>query len=340
LSIRIKLLSLNKKYYFFLILFLSFVLCEGRGQNLIKNGGFEAYINPPNWNSTGGGFFDYSFFPEHRIVLDWEVFNSPDYFNVVCSGTYRGVPINTFGTSHPNKGNAYGGIYVFNKGGETKEYIYQQLSSPLKTDSVYCVSFFSTRGDRMPYAIKNLGAYFSVNVPTLTTNYIDAIPQVTNQTAFITDTVDWTEIQGCFTALGGEEYITIGNFNSNANTDTLRIQSTNPLTGPGTDIAYYYIDSVSLWRNNFPTGINETGNKNSLVVYPNPANDLLNFQFPKAEEKRKVELYDAIGNLVLSENASADKLFLTTRNLPNGIYFYRILVKGKIINTNKIVIIK
>ena len=321
-----------------MFLFKNIVLSQ---TNLIQNSGFEKHNTPPNWNTTGGGFFDYSFFPEQRIVLNWDVFNSPDYFSTNCPGSYRGIPINTFGTSYPTLGNAYSGIYVFNKSGETKEYISQQLASPLKTDTVYCLSFFTTRADRLPFAIKTLGAYFSVNTPTLITNqYLNATPQVSNTSFFLTDTINWVEIQGCFTALGGEQHITIGNFNSNANTDTLRIQSTNPLTGAGTDLAYYYIDSVTLWQNNFPTFIKEELKDKIVSVYPNPAKDVINFKFANATEKRKVELYDAVGELVLSEDVSTQNSSLNIHHLANGIYFYRILFNGNTVNTNKIVIIK
>lgn len=63
------------------------------------------------------------------------------------------------------------------------------------------------------------------------------------------DTTQWTQIQGCFTANGGEQYITIGNFNYNVNTDTLYVGTNNPdpnYTNPLYDYSYYYIDDVSL----------------------------------------------------------------------------------------------
>ncbi|MGZ5548871.1 MAG: T9SS type A sorting domain-containing protein, partial [Nitrososphaeraceae archaeon] len=50
--------------------------------------------------------------------------------------------------------------------------------------------------------------------------------------------------------------------------------------------------------------------------------------------------YDAIGNLILTKETNSNNLTLTTDNLANGIYFYRILVNEIIIKTDKIVIIK
>ena len=133
--------------------------------------------------------------------------------------------------------------------------------------------------------------------------------------------------------------MTIGNFNSNANTDTLFVGSTNPHPG-AIGYAYYYIDSVTLWQNNFPTFIKEELKDKIVSVYPNPAKDVINFKFANATEKRKVELYDAVGELVLSEDVSTQNSSLNIHHLANGIYFYRILFNGNTVNTNKIVIIK
>ncbi len=206
-------------------------------------------------------------------------------------------------------------------------------------DTVYCVSFFVSRADRITHAINSIGAYFTTSAPTMTNVYISATPQVINQNGFITDTIVWTEIKGCFTAQGGEQYVTIGNFNSNANTDTLFVGAINPISNaPG--YAYYYIDSVSLWQNSFPVGIKEQAKNEVVSVYPNPATDVITFKFADATEKRRIEIYDAIGGLVLSEDASTQNSSLKTHHLANGIYFYSILVGEKTIKTDKIVIIK
>lgn len=304
--------------------------------NLIQNCSFEEYQLPIDCNA--GGFDNYSVSTPNHVVNSWNTFYSPDYYNSICTTGYFNVPHSRFGDSYPKNGNAYSGIICFSKLTEGKEYIYQQLSQPLEADTVYCLSFFTTKADRVTHAIKNLGAYFSPNIPTQT-YYINAIPQVINNLGFITDTINWTEIKACFTAQGGEEYITIGNFNSNANTDTLNVGCTNQLSGTN-GYGYYYIDSVSLWKNNFPTFIKENSNSEVVSVYPNPANEVINFKFKDATEKRKIELYDAIGELVLSEEASTQNTSLKTHQLKSGIYFYRILVNGIIVNTNKIVIIK
>jgi hypothetical protein len=86
-----------------------------------------------------------------------------------------------------------------------------------------------------------------------------------------------TQIQGCFAAIGGEQYVIIGNFNSNANTDTIYTGTNNPIPSDP-QYAYYYIDDVTLIDQS-TVGLDELSNGNSMTVYPNPANEKINFQF-------------------------------------------------------------
>jgi hypothetical protein len=309
-------------------------------QNLIQNGSFEN-ISPPNtWSNWSGEFVSYSQTPTHRVLFNWDEFNSADLFTTSCTHTLAGVPKNRFGDIFAKDGSNVIGFEPVYNNSETKEYIYQQLVAPLQAGKVYCLSFFVSRADRISYAVKSIGAYFSsiLQIPN-GSGYINKAPQVDNQSGFLTDTIGWTQIQGCFTAIGGEQYITIGNFNSNANTDTLRIEPVNALSTTTVDIAYYYIDDITL-IDQTTVGVNELGNGSSFEVYPNPANDIINFKFSNTIEKRKIELFDAIGNLVLEKDASSNNLSLITDNLSNGVYFYTILVGEKNIKTDKIVIIK
>lgn len=325
-----KYLRIGKLLIVFLFLFKNFY-----SQNLIQNPSFE--------NSTGidciyGGFDNYNATPAYHVLNNWYGYFTPDYFSSVCTNTHTGIPTNFFGYSNAKNGNAYIGFAFYQKGDESKEYVYQQLSSPLIAGKTYCINFFVSRGSRSTYAIKNIEVLFSNTLINLSNGYIQSNPQIIKQVNFVTDTTIWTQIQGCFIANGGEEYLMIGNFNSNTNTDTLFVGTTNPIPFYG-DFSYYYIDDITLIDQS-TVGVNELDNENSFEVYPNPASDLINFQFSNTIEKRKIELYDAIGNLVLSINASSNNLFVTTNNLPNGVYFYSILIKDKVIKTDKIVIIK
>src|SRR3972149_1459638 len=68
------------------------------------------------------------------------------------------------------------------------------------------------------------------------------IPQVESLN-IITDIKNWTLISGEYIAVGGEKYLTIGNFRNDANTQRDTI---NP-NAPWWNSAYYYIDDVSVY---------------------------------------------------------------------------------------------
>lgn len=318
-----------------LILLIDFVNYESNSQNLIRNNSFEIIDTPATWNNWVGGFINYSEWPEKRILFDWDEFNSADLLTSACNHTFASVPANRFGNIYAKDGNNVVGFNtVYNDNNESKEYIYQQLSSPLQAGKVYCLSFWVSRADRISYAIKSIGAYFSNNVQSVSIGYINATPQVVHQGGFITDTIGWTKIEGCFTAQGGEEYITIGNFNSNANTDTLRIQPVNALSTTTVDIAYYYIDDIQLW-DALTTGIEDLQG-NTFNVYPNPANDVVTIKGNSDIEK--AEITNVAGQILLSEQINQREHQLKLNDFEDGIYFVRIIYSNGLRVTRKIVI--
>ncbi|MBP8033178.1 MAG: T9SS type A sorting domain-containing protein [Bacteroidia bacterium] len=308
-----------------------------KAQNLIRNGSFESYFTPINWNLWGGDFIGYYSNPPDTIMIDWKAINSPDYFNSACTHTYSGVPKNKFGEIYAKDGNNVVGIETVYNNSETKEYIYQKLSPPLQAGKIYCLSFYVSRADKISYAVKSIGAYFSNSTQTTSgLGYINVIPQVVNQSGFITDTIGWTQIQGCFTANGGEQYITIGNFNSNANTDTLRIQPVNALSTSTVDIAYYFIDDITLIDQS-TVGINEFVNANAFKISPNPTTDVLNIDVATTLDVTKnltIKITDVLGKeLVLTDYQTQINL----SHLETGIYFVSILQGNQSLVTKKVV---
>jgi hypothetical protein len=313
---------------------ISFLFNNTHSQNLIQNGSFEISTNNDCYGS-----FDHHIFPNPHILDNWYNFNSADYFNSGCGAGGYSVPNSIFGYCNSKEGNAFAGIAKLPITAGNSEYVYQHLINPLQSGKIYCLSFYVSKADRKEYALKNIGAYFSISTPTMATGTcINSIPQIINQNGFITDTVSWIQIQGCFTANGGEQYITIGNFDSNGITDTLFTGTNNPIPSDP-PYAYYYIDDILLYDQS-TVGFNELSNGASVNVFPNPATDVVNFQSSNANRKRKIELYNTIGELVLTEDAPTQNSSLKTHHLQSGVYFYHILVGEKTIKTDKIVIIK
>jgi len=308
---------LKSKLKYILILLLDFSYYKSNSQNLIMNGSFENYTGI---DCVYGGFDNYNATPAYHVLDNWYGYFTPDYFSSNCTNPYAGVPSNFFGYSNTKNGNAYIGFAFYQKTDESKEYVYQQLATPLQAGKMYCLSFYVSRSYRSTYAIKNIEVLFSNTLINLSNGYIQANPQIVKQVNFIADTTIWTEIQGCFTADGGEQYLMIGNFNSNANTDTLFIGTTNPIPFYG-DFSYYYIDEITL-IDQTTVGINELDKENSFDIYPNPTNSILNIKSNNQQlQNATIEIKNTLGQVIYFD-VYAPQIHIS--NLPSGIYFLTI----------------
>ena len=310
-------------------------------QNLIQNGSFELY---DSINCSGGGFDNYTITPPPHVVDNWYSFNSPDYFNAICGAGGYSVPDSWWGDSYAKNGLAFAGFAGYaGIGNENKEYIYQQLSSPLVSGKTYLLNFYVTLADASNGAIKSIGAYLCSNLPSLTSfSYINVIPQIENQNGFITDTLNWVQIQGMYNALGGEQYIIFGNFNSNTNTDTTKVNTSYTNTNNYPRLSYYYIDDITLIDQS-TVGVNELSVSTKINLHPNPNNGLMQLDYDLGIETAGIcKIMDVTGKIIDTYKLSETKgtINMNEQNLNNGIYFYCILVNNKIVNTNKIVIIK
>lgn len=179
-------------------------------------------------------------------------FTTPDLFHTCAfpstgSCSSRGIPMNMGGTTNPaHSGNAYVGIVdVYDLGAPNgREYIQVQLTSPLMAGQRYNIGFWILRPDSTKYATDGKGMYLSTTpTPQAGNQFIPVTPQIIS--GVIMDANNWTLVSGIYTASGGEEWLTIGNFYDDATTN---IQPTGTGATNGciliTDAAYYFIDDV------------------------------------------------------------------------------------------------
>lgn len=73
-----------------------------------------------------------------------------------------------------------------------------------------------------------------------------------------------------------------------------------------------------------PSGISEV-EKNSIAIYPNPTNAVLNF---RSEENGVSEVIDATGRVVLSNSVRKGQNTLDVSSIPSGVYTLRMLGNG------------
>lgn len=222
-------------------------------QNLINNPGFEDYNVCP----SGISGIQTSSYPTVKSWLNPLYNTSPDYFNV-CAAPSTGVhvPEATFGYQWAHTGDAYAGMILWEErpnGDRFGEYLHTRLSLPMQAGKKYCVTFWVNNAINtgMPFnylATDEIGVSFSNNQVSQTTGYSLSMPYHISNPAgrYIADTTNWVKITGIYTAVGGEEWMTIGRFdNSIAKPKGIVVYPaiSNPANATRT---YVYIDDVNV----------------------------------------------------------------------------------------------
>ena len=211
-----------------------------KSQNLVPNYSFETISTCP------------LLFGEYGPMLapPWvgPTFGTPDIFNACAMTGVMDVPTNIFGDQPAKTGEGYAGIFCKLTTYEYREYIQVALTEPLTAGVWYTISFFVSPAEDY-CTVKTIGAYLSVTAPgSMEEGPLNVTPQVESNGDFLNDYDNWILISGCLLAEGGELYITIGNFNSDANTPVnTDCQVENH--------AYYYIDDVVVQENTEPATI-------------------------------------------------------------------------------------
>ena len=220
------------------IAFIIFLITQliGGAQNLVPNGSFEIHSGCPTAPSQA------------TLATGWyspTQAGTPDYYNACASFTSDlSVPTNPSHSNYqyPITGNAYLGIACRAKfTTDAREYMQIQLSNTLTINQCYLISFYANLRNYSDMSCNNIGAYISSNAVSLTgpSYLLNYTPQAITKN-IISDTMNWTLIRGVIQASGNENYITIGNFYSDANTNVIITNTSTPNT------AYYIIDDVSI----------------------------------------------------------------------------------------------
>ncbi|MEI7580034.1 MAG: T9SS type A sorting domain-containing protein [bacterium] len=298
-----------------------------QAQNLVPNPSFEEYTLCP----VGPDDLDYT--------VSWYSPNgsSSDYFNSCSPNPNFSVPNNWWGFQNARTGIGYSGIIVYHiLMSNYREYARCQLNQPLIASKHYCVEFYVNLGDSSKYTISSIGAYFSIenNIST-TGGVLNYQPQVENfDTLFLSDKQNWMKISGCFIAIGGEEYLTIGNFKNDSIIDTLSTTSFGSFEGQYE--AYYYIDDVSVIEDT-TIGLNNL-NKNQILIYPNPCQNNFTINNLTEYEIDTIFLFDTIGNLLKEYSLNHDANSYNVESLQNGFFILKIILKNKSIINYQLII--
>jgi gliding motility-associated-like protein len=274
--------------------------------NLVPNPSFEEYSQCPDDQG------------QIAYAIGWtdgiSTFGS-EYFNSCSSNILSSVPQNAVGFQQPNSGNAYSGFFVFTDNTISGENLQTHLSTTLVKNKKYCIEFYISLADNSSYYINNIGCYFTndplnVTVPSLSIY----TPQYTNTTNSLNDSNGWAHFTGDFIAVGGEEYLTIANFQSFSEIDTVFIGF--PL-GVNQKQCYFYVDDVSVICCD-PTGCDEIIIPNIFTPNSDGINDIFQIEFLPANSK--LAIYSRWGNQVYQSDNYQNNW--DGQNHSPGVYYY------------------
>lgn len=245
---------------------------SSRHINLVYNGSFEEYRHCPRRVDAVGVL---------TLVEGWyqPTRGSADYFNV-CGSRECGVPSNKLGQQLPHDGDGYCGIYCSKN--DYREYLQTRLRRKLRSGDSIQLTFWASLSEESTGAVATLGGLFTKESISDTVRTIflakereylsdeifqtiarPYIPQVVNPIdSTIVNTRGWQRVSGIFVAQGGEQYITIGNFNLAEHSGYVDYDSLTRLL-PG---AYYYIDDITVECLNCPPPVADDLNVDSTYL--------------------------------------------------------------------------
>ena len=217
--------------------------------NLVKNPSFEQYLFCPNTTD------------QIKAANYWSPIDtnandplcSPEYCHTCATDINIRIPNSGRYYQYPRTGNGMAEVQIFYDENipsieYKRDYLQGRLYQTLIAGKSYCLTFYVVYEELSDYAVSNIGAYLdngsidntdSVGCASPQTTHI---PQVEN-TTIISDTLNWTKIEGTFTATGTEKFITIGNFRDKAHTNYTAF---SPWPGQGGGVTWYLVDDVSV----------------------------------------------------------------------------------------------
>ena len=302
--------------------------CKVNAQtNLVPNGSFEDTIRCP-YNGTTVNYSCQKWYTS-------SMFGTADHFcscsnkdSITLLGATVGVPYNFIGNQFAKEGSCYGGLCTNIFGSNFKEYISVKLVSPLKKGTTYKLSMYISLGDSCVYATKSISCLFS-KLPFVQTGYgtPNTTPQIEFQSStYFSDKINWVHLlDSNFNATGNEEYLTIGNFDTTSSNTTFLSFPHSFIPGVGNEYnsAYYYIDNIELFENDYP------------LIIPNiftPNNDGVNdhWTIKNINDGNSVcYIYNRWGYEVLKLLPINSEFNWDGNEMFDGVYYYYIIINKK-----------
>lgn len=232
-------MPLTRTFFLFLWICSAPLLQAQTLQNMVKNPSLEQYQKVPTdlgqvnalayWSSANGA--------------------TPDYFHARVRNVAIDVPKNRMGIAEPRTGKGYAGIYAYTSRyakQNFREYLQVQLKQPMEQGATYCIKvhvFLAHSSNRALRALGVIGSRFVLENKHEHFIETDWSPLIKPDRSYI-DERSWVELRGNYEAVGGERYLSIGNFAEDKKTDVVGAVAVDSFSNPNVDFAYYYVDDV------------------------------------------------------------------------------------------------
>ncbi|CAN5410133.1 hypothetical protein BH10BAC1_BH10BAC1_15130 [soil metagenome] len=288
-----------------------------KAQNLVPNPSFESITACP-------------FFSDISYAKGWaNYYGSPDCYNSCSTPSSFGTPYNWVGRQSAYDGNGYAGIVTYASGSQ-REVIANQLDQTLIIGTKYFVSAYVSRADSadtFPFtcSANKFGFKFST-IPYLWSS--GSYAPINNSShvhsdSIITNKIGWTKVSGSFIADSAYQYIMLGNFYDNTNTDTLGC-------GYSLATAYYYVDMICVSTDSLqcdvPTHISREDNLIEFSVYPNPSIGIISIEFPNSVKTYDIIIYNSFGQIVVSkQKVNSSYYSIDISDFSDGVFLIKIL---------------
>ena len=309
-------------FFFFFLNILVF------GQNLVPNSSFES----TSCTAIPGNV-------THFGAENW--FNpnnaTPDYYGTsgiqgCVTSIYNNSWVNSGEWQFPRTGERMVGLFAAIQSSCTREYLQVRLIEPLEAGEIYCVELYISLSNRSQLCTDCFGVVFTNDslIDHSTHCELGIFPEVSNPVGnLLNDTTLWTLISGQFIAQGGEQFITIGNLLS----DEYCMLVETPGTKPEFNIAYYFVDDVSVVKCT-PTTVIEMKNE-KLELFPNPTKGVVSLTHSK---KGQVKIFDLQGNLITQMLKKVERLEFETHNNSIGMYIVIFTTEDGEVEVNRLII--
>jgi outer membrane protein OmpA-like peptidoglycan-associated protein len=215
--------------------------------NLVNNGSFENLKDKKPKKLGGISAIDGWFSP---TGVKADTYRSDTDSPVDSKGRpLIGAPTSTFGQEDAYEGKCYVGIntYLTGKKQNERSYLTGELNTKLTKNKTYCIEFWVSLAEGSKFASNNIGAKFDQKRPEegkdkqLFKGNVDVLHP---ENKVFNSANGWFKICGTYVAKGGEQYITIGNFEANAKTSNEPFKQPKQSKATAIQSAYYFIDNV------------------------------------------------------------------------------------------------